>query len=101
MARGDFPFDRHGLNLRAIVARPRVGGRSRCSIERSQARRSGMQIKATLGVSFPGSVERPPLEDVVVLVDGAGVALGNGGVIHVINPGTAAPTAQPAPTLDT
>jgi hypothetical protein len=25
-----------------------------------------MQIKETIGVSFPGSVERPPLEDVVV-----------------------------------
>jgi signal transduction histidine kinase len=35
-----------------------------------------MQIKQTIGVSFPGSVERPPLEDVVVLVDGAGVTLG-------------------------
>ena len=35
-----------------------------------------MQIKQTIGVSLPGSVERPPLEDVVVLVDGAGVALG-------------------------
>ena len=35
-----------------------------------------MQIKETIGVSFPGSVEGPPLEDVVVLVDSAGVALG-------------------------
>lgn len=35
-----------------------------------------MQIKETTGVSFPGSVESPPLEDVVVLVDSAGVALG-------------------------
>jgi hypothetical protein len=35
-----------------------------------------MQIKQTIGVSFPGSVESPPLEDVVVLVDSAGVALG-------------------------
>jgi signal transduction histidine kinase len=35
-----------------------------------------MQIKETIGVSLPGSVEGPPLEDVVVLVDGAGVALG-------------------------
>jgi signal transduction histidine kinase len=35
-----------------------------------------MQIKETIGVSFPGSVESPPLEDVVVLVDSAGVALG-------------------------
>ena len=34
-----------------------------------------MQIKETIGVSFPGSVESPPLEDVVVLVDSAGVAL--------------------------
>ncbi|MET4024029.1 ATP-binding protein [Bradyrhizobium sp. S3.2.12] len=34
-----------------------------------------MQIKVTIGVSFPGSVERPPLEDVVVLVGSAGVAL--------------------------
>jgi hypothetical protein len=30
-----------------------------------------MQIKETIGVSFPGSVESPPLEDIVVLVDGA------------------------------
>ncbi|WP_027555553.1 nitrogen regulation protein NR(II) [Bradyrhizobium sp. Cp5.3] len=35
-----------------------------------------MQIEETIDVSFPGSVERPPLEDVVVLVDRAGVALG-------------------------
>ena len=35
-----------------------------------------MQIKETIGVSFPGSAESPPLEDVVVLVDSAGVALG-------------------------
>ena len=35
-----------------------------------------MQIKETSGLSFPGSVESPPLEDVVVLVDSAGVALG-------------------------
>ncbi|SDR63610.1 hypothetical protein SAMN05519103_08818 [Rhizobiales bacterium GAS113] len=35
-----------------------------------------MQIKETIGVSFPGSVETPPLEDVVVLADSAGVALG-------------------------
>jgi len=35
-----------------------------------------MQIKDTIGVSFPGSAESPPLEDVVVLVDSAGVAFG-------------------------
>ena len=35
-----------------------------------------MQIKETIGVSLPGSVEGPPLEDVVVLLDSAGVALG-------------------------
>ena len=35
-----------------------------------------MQIKEVIGVSFSGSVESPPLEDVVVLVDSAGVALG-------------------------
>jgi hypothetical protein len=35
-----------------------------------------MQIKETIGVSFPGSAESPRLEDVVVLVDGAGVVLG-------------------------
>jgi signal transduction histidine kinase len=35
-----------------------------------------MQIKETIGVSFPGSVESPPLEDVVELVDTTGVALG-------------------------
>jgi signal transduction histidine kinase len=35
-----------------------------------------MQIKETIGVSFSGSVESPPLDDVVVLVDSAGVALG-------------------------
>ncbi|MGY3618138.1 ATP-binding protein [Bradyrhizobium sp. USDA 10063] len=35
-----------------------------------------MHIKGTTGISFPGSVEGPPLEDVVVLAHGAGVALG-------------------------
>ena len=35
-----------------------------------------MQIKETLDVSFPGAVESSPLEDVVVLADSAGVALG-------------------------
>jgi signal transduction histidine kinase len=35
-----------------------------------------MRIKETPDVSFPGAVESPPLEDVVVLVDSAGVALG-------------------------
>ena len=35
-----------------------------------------MQIKETFDVSFPGAVENPPLEDVVVLADSAGVALG-------------------------
>jgi signal transduction histidine kinase len=35
-----------------------------------------MQIKETIGVPFPGSVESQPLEDVVVFVNGAGVALG-------------------------
>ena len=35
-----------------------------------------MQIKETIGVSFPSSVESQPVEDVVVLVDSAGVALG-------------------------
>ncbi|CUU20884.1 twocomponent hybrid sensor and regulator CDS [Bradyrhizobium sp.] len=41
-----------------------------------------MQIEETMGVSFPGSVERPLPEDVVVLVDGADVALG---VQHAFN----------------
>ena len=35
-----------------------------------------MQIKETIGVSFAGSVESSPPEDVVVLVDSAGVVLG-------------------------
>jgi hypothetical protein len=35
-----------------------------------------MQIKETIGVSFPGSVEGPSLADGVMLVDGGGVALG-------------------------
>ena len=35
-----------------------------------------MQIEETIDVSFPSFVERPLLEDVVVLVDSAGVALG-------------------------
>jgi signal transduction histidine kinase len=35
-----------------------------------------VQIKETPHVSFPGVVESPPLEDVVVLADSAGVALG-------------------------
>ena len=57
-----------------------------------------MQIKETVDVSLPGSVEGPPLEDVVVLVFSAGVALGvqrafsappaSGGVFDVVNPAT-------------
>lgn len=35
-----------------------------------------MQIKETIDVSFPGPVESPLLDDIVVLVDSAGVALG-------------------------
>jgi signal transduction histidine kinase len=35
-----------------------------------------MQIEETVDVSFPGSAQSLPLEDVVVLVDRAGVALG-------------------------
>jgi len=35
-----------------------------------------MQIKETAHVSFPGVVESPPLEDVVVLADSADVAIG-------------------------
>ncbi|UPJ48545.1 ATP-binding protein [Bradyrhizobium sp. 200] len=35
-----------------------------------------MQIKETPDVLFPGAVESPTMEDVVVLADGAGVALG-------------------------
>jgi hypothetical protein len=35
-----------------------------------------MQIKETPDVSFHGVVKSPPLEDVVVLADSAGVALG-------------------------
>lgn len=35
-----------------------------------------MQINETSGLSFPGSVEDPRFEDVVVLLDSAGVALG-------------------------
>lgn len=35
-----------------------------------------MQIKETPDVSFPGVVESPPPEDVVVLADSAGIALG-------------------------
>ena len=37
-----------------------------------------MQIKEAIGASLPGSFESPPLEDVVVLMDSAGVALGVG-----------------------
>src|SRR3954467_7942493 len=35
-----------------------------------------MQIKETPALSSPGVVESPPLEDVVVFADSAGVALG-------------------------
>src|SRR3954467_4938858 len=75
MATGDFPVGRHRPNLPAIVA-PACTGRSRRSVERSQARRSDMHLKETPDVSFPGVVENPPVEDVVVLADSAGVALG-------------------------
>src|SRR3954470_12749033 len=74
MARCDFPFDHQGLNLRAIVGCPPTG-RSRRSVERWQARRPNMQIKEPIGVSFPSPVESSPLEDVVMLVDSAGVVL--------------------------
>jgi hypothetical protein len=62
-----------------------------------------MQIKETTGRSFPGSVESPPLEVVLVLMDNAGIAFGvqrafsappaNGGAFHVVNPATATPTS--------
>src|SRR5260370_1839681 len=76
MARGDFPFDVHCTQSSSHRRPPSCTGRNRRSVEQSQARRSDMQIKETIGVSFPGSVESPPLEDVVVLVDSPGVALG-------------------------
>jgi hypothetical protein len=66
MARGDFPFDRHGLNVRFIVAGPHV--RSEVGVPLNDLRPGGPTC--TLGVSFP------PLEDAVVLADFAGVALG-------------------------
>src|SRR5262247_814010 len=76
MATDDFPFDRHGLNPSSLASRT---VRRRRSVERSQARRSDMQIKETLDVSLAGAVESPPLEDVVALADFAGVACDDGG----------------------
>ena len=76
MARGDFPFNRLELNLQPIVARPRVRAEVGVPLEPSQARKSDMHIRETPGVSFPGAVESPPLEDVVVLPGSAGVPLG-------------------------
>src|SRR5215813_6444647 len=75
MARGDFPFNRLEPNLQPIVARPSCTGRSQRSVERSQARRPDMQIRETIDKPSIASTESPP-EDVIVLVDSAGVALG-------------------------
>ena len=57
-----------GLNLRAIVAHPRV--RAEISVPLNNRRPRGPTCRS----SFPGSVESSPLEDVVV--DSPGVALG-------------------------
>ena len=45
-----------------------------------------MQIKETIGVSFPGSVERPPLEDVAINL---GVFVGHGWLMAAIVAGLA------------
>ena len=76
MARGDFPFDRHELNLQAIVARPRV--RAEVGVPLNDRRPGGptCRSKRQSSVSIPRLCRSPPLEDVVVLADSAGVALG-------------------------
>src|SRR3954469_17404924 len=81
MARGDFPFNRFELNLQPIVVRRSCMGRSRRLVERSQARGPDMQIRKTIDNSFTASMDSPP-EDVIVLVDSAGVAPG---VQHTFN----------------
>src|SRR5215831_21006302 len=75
MARSDFPFNR--LELKSATHRrpPSCTGRSRRSVERSQARRPDMQIRETIDNPSTASTESPS-EDVIVLVDSAGVALG-------------------------
>src|SRR5262245_26916452 len=74
MVRGDFPLDRHSLNVRTVVVRTRM--RAEVCVPLNNGKESDMQIKETSEVSFPGVVESPPLEEVVVLADSAGVALG-------------------------
>src|SRR6185312_8187034 len=75
MARGDFPFDRLGLKIRAIVARPLVRAEV-VPLRDQKAKRPDMQIKETPDVSFPGAVESPSLEDAAVLASSAGVSFG-------------------------
>src|SRR4051812_47804957 len=81
MARGDFPFNRLELNLHAIIVLRSCTGRSRHPVERSQARRPDMLIRKTIDNPSTASTESPP-EDVIVLVDSAGVAPG---VQHAFN----------------
>src|SRR4051794_3339336 len=80
MARGDFPFNRLQLNLQATV-RSSCTRRSRRGVERPQARGPDMQIRQTIDNPSTASTESPP-EDVIVLVDSAGVAPG---VQHAFN----------------
>ncbi|MHC2404629.1 hypothetical protein ACVMGC_009173 [Bradyrhizobium barranii subsp. barranii] len=76
MARGDFPFFGAGPNLRAIVARPRVRAELGVLLDDRRPGVPQMLIKYSSDISFPGEVESPLPEDVVVLADRAGVALG-------------------------
>src|SRR3954468_1331000 len=81
MARGDFPFNRLELNLHAIIVLRSCTGRSRHPVERSQARRPDMLITKTIDNPSTAPTESPP-EDVIVLVDSAGVVPG---VQHAFN----------------
>src|SRR3954453_23621782 len=81
MARGDFPFNRLELNLHAIIVLHSCTGRSRHPVERSEARRPDMLITKTIDNPSTAPTESPP-EDVIVLVDSAGVVPG---VQHAFN----------------
>src|SRR3954451_15691577 len=81
MARGDFPFNRLHLSLHAIIVLRSCTGRSLHPVERSQARRTDMLITKTIDNPSTAPTESPP-EDVIVLVDSAGVVPG---VQHAFN----------------
>src|SRR4029453_7022756 len=79
MARGDFPFNQLEINLQPIVARPRV--RAEIGVPLNDRRPGGPTCRSerqstTPPQPRPTAPTQSPPEDVIVLVDSAGVALG-------------------------